>query len=154
MAQKQLNGRIALKHDLEVNWVAAAQRSNFTPNPGEVIIYDPDENHAQARIKIGDGVRNVEELPFYAGSWNDLSDKPFGENNPIEITWDGVIGDNFVIEESEYGAYVTAIESISQNDNEFVYVALFFDNDYSILGLDSLEFKDGSTISFKAEKWQ
>ena len=62
--------------------------------------------------------------------------------------------DNFVIEESEYGAYVTAIESISQNDNEFVYVALFFDNDYSILGLDSLEFKDGSTISFKAEKWQ
>lgn len=74
MAQKQLNGRIALKHDLEVNWVAAAQRSNFTPNPGEVIIYDPDENHAQARIKIGDGVRNVEQLPFYAGSWNDLTD--------------------------------------------------------------------------------
>lgn len=81
MAQKQLNGRIALKHDLEVNWVAAAQRSNFTPNPGEVIIYDPDENHAQAKIKIGDGVRNVEELPFYSGSWNDLSDKPFYEIN-------------------------------------------------------------------------
>lgn len=109
MAQKELNSRLILKHDIEANWVTAAARSNFTPKLGEIIIYDIDENYNHERFKIGDGVRNVEELPFYAGSWNDLTDKPFYEiedNSPIEITWDGVIGDNFVIEEwAGFGDY-------------------------------------------------
>ena len=153
MAQKQLNGRIALKHDLEVNWVAAAQRSNFTPNPGEVIIYDPDENHAQARIKIGDGVRNVEELPFYAGSWNDLSDKPFGENNPIEITWDGVIGDNFVIEEwAGFGDYYIGDYGITDYTQLLGGTVKLGDNTYTLDYCDPPEYSDGYSYTLMSEE--
>jgi hypothetical protein len=65
----------------------AAERkkaTGFIPLAGELIIYDKDENYDYERIKIGDGVRNVEELPFYSTSWNDLSDKPFGETGEFE----------------------------------------------------------------------
>ena len=37
---------------------------NFIPKVGEIIVYDPDKDHAAARVKIGDGVKTVEELAF------------------------------------------------------------------------------------------
>ena len=61
MSEKMLNTRIQQKHDIEVNWSKAV---NFIPKIGEVIVYDPDENHAAARVKIGDGVKTVVELAF------------------------------------------------------------------------------------------
>ena len=61
MAEKNLNSRIVHKHDIEVNWSKA---TNFIPKIGEIIVYDPDENHAAARAKIGDGVKTVIELAF------------------------------------------------------------------------------------------
>ena len=61
MAEKNLNSRIVHKHDIEVNWSKA---TNFIPKMGEIIVYDPDENHAAARVKIGDGVKTVIELAF------------------------------------------------------------------------------------------
>lgn len=61
MAEKILTGRIVQKHDVESNWLKA---TNFTPKQGEVIIYDIDENYSYERIKIGDGVQNVNDLPF------------------------------------------------------------------------------------------
>lgn len=61
MAEKTLNSRIILKHDIEVNW---SNSTNFIPKIGEIIVYDPDENHAAARVKIGDGVKTVIELAF------------------------------------------------------------------------------------------
>ena len=61
MAEKTLNSRIILKHDIEVNW---SNSTNFIPKIGEIIVYDPDENHAAARVKIGDGVKTVMELAF------------------------------------------------------------------------------------------
>ena len=86
--EKQLNGRIIHKHDTEVNWLKAI---GFTPKQSELIVYDIDENYNYQRIKIGDGIHNVNELPFYAGSWNDLKDKPYGE----EIT----LGDTLLEEQ-------------------------------------------------------
>lgn len=62
MAEKQINGRILLKHDSEANW---AKATNFIPKAGEAIIYDPDETHTEPRIKIGDGVNVVGNLPFF-----------------------------------------------------------------------------------------
>lgn len=53
--------RIIQKHETEANWNKATK---FTPELGEVIIYDPDETHTRSRIKVGDGVRIVSELPF------------------------------------------------------------------------------------------
>ena len=61
MSEKMLNTRIQQKHDIEVNWSKAV---NFIPKIGEVIVYDPDENYAAARVKIGDGVKTVVELPL------------------------------------------------------------------------------------------
>lgn len=61
MAEKRINGRIVLKHDVESNWKLAA---GFTPMAGELIIYDIDSNYSYERIKIGDGSKNVNALPF------------------------------------------------------------------------------------------
>ena len=58
---KSMKARVQNKHDIEANWINA---TNFKPLPGEVIIYDPDENHLVPRIKIGDGETFVNQLPF------------------------------------------------------------------------------------------
>lgn len=73
MAERRFNGRIVLKHDTEAHWNLA---NNFYPEKGEVIIYDVDSTHSYERFKIGDGAHLPKDLPFYAGSWNDLKDKP------------------------------------------------------------------------------
>lgn len=61
MAQKQLNGRLVNKHDVEANW---AKATAFTPMKGELIIYDIDTTYNYERIKVGDGVTKVNDLPF------------------------------------------------------------------------------------------
>lgn len=78
MSEKNIKSRIVHKHDLESNWLLA---TNFTPKQGELIVYDVDENYDYERIKIGDGVQNVNALPFITETvdWNDLLNRPFGE---------------------------------------------------------------------------
>lgn len=61
VSEKIFNTRIVHKHDTEANWNKAI---NFIPKAGELIIYDPDENYVYSRIKIGDGVTIVTNLPF------------------------------------------------------------------------------------------
>lgn len=61
MSEKILNSRIQLKHDTEANWKKA---ENFKPKMGEAIIYDEDEQHSLVRIKIGNGVTLINDLPF------------------------------------------------------------------------------------------
>lgn len=61
MAEKNIKSRIVHKHDTELNWSKA---TNFIPKQGEIIIYDIDSNHSYERIKIGDGVTKVNNLPF------------------------------------------------------------------------------------------
>ena len=63
-SEKMINGRLQLKHDTEANWNLAAEKSNFTPKIAEPIVYDADETHDYIRFKIGDGARNVKDLPF------------------------------------------------------------------------------------------
>ena len=58
---KEIKSRIILKHDNEINWNKA---SSFIPKQGEVIIYDVDDNYTYERMKIGDGITNVIDLPF------------------------------------------------------------------------------------------
>lgn len=57
-----IKSRIVHKHDTLVNWEKA---ENFIPLEGEIIIYDVDENTNRPRLKIGDGVTKVFNLPFY-----------------------------------------------------------------------------------------
>lgn len=62
MAEKRINNvRVINKHDTEENWLKA---TGFTPLSGEVIVYDPDSSRPYSRMKIGDGVQNVNALPF------------------------------------------------------------------------------------------
>lgn len=58
--EKTFQSRIQLKHDTSENWGKA---TNFIPKAGEMIIYDADTNNP-VRYKIGDGVTNVNALPF------------------------------------------------------------------------------------------
>lgn len=61
MAEKMLKTRVINKHETQEDWEKA---TNFTPLQAEVIIYDADAEHSQARIKIGDGTTPVNDLPF------------------------------------------------------------------------------------------
>lgn len=58
MAEKRLYGRVIQKHDTEANWLKAV---NFVPLNGEIIVYMPDENYEYHRLKVGDGVTNVND---------------------------------------------------------------------------------------------
>lgn len=71
MSEKTLNTRIIHKHDTEINWSKA---TNFIPKKGEIIIYDKDNNYNYERIKVGDGVTLVNNLPFYGSSIENILD--------------------------------------------------------------------------------
>ena len=55
-----LNGRVICKHDIEENWKKAV---NFIPLMAEIIVYETDSIHTQARLKIGDGKTAWVDLP-------------------------------------------------------------------------------------------
>lgn len=57
---KDINARIVCKHDSPSNWDKA---TNFIPKLGEIIIYDAEGN-VTPRMKIGDGITNVNQLLF------------------------------------------------------------------------------------------
>lgn len=61
MANKNIYSRMQQKHDIQANWEKAV---NFIPLEGEIIVYDPDENNLNSRIKIGDGETKVNNLAF------------------------------------------------------------------------------------------
>lgn len=61
MSEKNIKSRIVHKHDIESHWNLA---SNFIPKQGEIIVYDSDENHPYPRFKFGNGIDNVNDLPF------------------------------------------------------------------------------------------
>ena len=77
MAEKRIKTRVQSKHDIEVNWNAA---TNFKPLAGEIIIYDPDEDHDVPRIKIGDGI--IQDDGSIKGTL--VSDLPFIDANLID----------------------------------------------------------------------
>ena len=61
MANKTFNCRVMNKSDIEANWKS---RSDFIPLNGEMIIFTQGEGYSHARIKIGDGITDVNSLPF------------------------------------------------------------------------------------------
>lgn len=67
--EKNISSRVVFKHDIEANWI---QATNFTPKAGELILYDPDTEHDYTRIKLGDGSKKVNELPFLFDKLHDL----------------------------------------------------------------------------------
>jgi hypothetical protein len=62
MATTEFKTRIIHKNDIEENWNNA---TTFIPMKGEIIVYNVDENYDYERIKVGDGLTTVVNLPFY-----------------------------------------------------------------------------------------
>ena len=61
MSGKIFKSRIVHKHDIEANWKST---TDFTPLSGEIIIFTQGEDYNHARIKVGDGVTDVNSLSF------------------------------------------------------------------------------------------
>ncbi len=61
--QKRISARFLPKGDIEANLKRA---TGFVPLDKEIIIYKPDDKYDYARIKIGNGVDTVTDLPFIA----------------------------------------------------------------------------------------
>lgn len=60
-----MKDRVLIKHDIAENWAKAV---NFVPMAGELIIYDGIMEDGvyleQPKIKVGDGLHKLAELPF------------------------------------------------------------------------------------------
>lgn len=109
MTEKRFNTRLVNKHDVEANWLKA---TNFIPMQGEIICYDVDENYSYERFKIGDGITNVNNLPFCVQQpdWNqtDEASPDYIFNKPVEMTEDDMV--DFLVE-------VGAINPIANGEN-------------------------------------
>lgn len=57
-----MKARVSHLHKKEKDW---SKFASWTPEAGEFIIYDPDENFDYARLKVGDGIRTLKELDFF-----------------------------------------------------------------------------------------
>lgn len=57
---EELGVKVIPRHNTEVNWKTSA----VVPELGELIVYDPDPDCPQARVKIGNGKDEVSALPF------------------------------------------------------------------------------------------
>lgn len=63
-----------IQHKTSEEW---AYDTTYVPRVGEIVVYDKDENHDYARMKIGDGSTLVAQLPFIdAGTINGKTIEP------------------------------------------------------------------------------
>ena len=60
-----MKARISQLHMTEAEWL---KYPSLIPEPGEFIIYDPDDTYQYARVKVGDGKRTIKELDFFIDS--------------------------------------------------------------------------------------
>ena len=57
-----MKARVSQLYKTEAEW---AKLPDFTPLRGEFIVFAPDERHSYARMKIGDGISLLVDLPFF-----------------------------------------------------------------------------------------
>jgi hypothetical protein len=60
-----MKARVSQLHKTEADW---AKLPYFIPLQGEFIIFDPDKQHKYARLKVGDGITKLKDLPFFIDS--------------------------------------------------------------------------------------
>lgn len=145
--EKEIKTRIIQKHDTSENW---AKATNFIPKQGEVIVYDIDTQASFERFKIGDGVRNINDLPFYTSDTDiDLSgyvksvngvSPDIGGNVEISVTGDTGNTSNIEIDTS-LSKSGTAAESKTVGD---IFYNLINVEQPLQASLNPLEFEKGS----------
>ena len=60
-----MKARISQLHKTEAEW---QRYSQWIPEAGELVVYDPDTSYPYARVKVGDGKRMLSELDFLIDS--------------------------------------------------------------------------------------
>lgn len=60
-----MKARVSNLHKTEAEW---RQLNSWVPEAGELIVYDPDDRHNYARVKMGDGKRPLKDLAFFIDS--------------------------------------------------------------------------------------
>ena len=63
MSEKIIKSRFSLTHDTYDNWSIIG--NDFIPAAGEIIIYDANAENVSPRIKIGDGIKSLNDLSFF-----------------------------------------------------------------------------------------
>lgn len=57
-----MKARVSQLHKTEAEWQKLA---SWTPEAGEIVIYDPDTEVNYPRVKIGDGKTSLKNLSFF-----------------------------------------------------------------------------------------
>lgn len=57
-----MKARVSNLHRTAEEW---SKLKNWKPEAGELIVYDPDLEFDYARVKLGDGIHTLAELPFF-----------------------------------------------------------------------------------------
>lgn len=57
-----MKARVSNLHKTESEW---SKLIGWKPEAGELIVFDPDDTFDYARVKLGDGVHTLSELPFF-----------------------------------------------------------------------------------------
>lgn len=138
MAEKKFNSRIVHKHDTEANWKLA---TGFTPMAGEIIVYDVDATHTSERIKIGDGAKNVNALPFVDDAVNSKIANLVGNTSvstQISTALDQATADDF-------GIYVQASEPTNAVDGD-IWVDTENDPSYIVPTLPQITEADNGKV--------
>lgn len=126
LSENRLNGRIVNKHDTEANWL---KTTNFIPMLGEMIIYDPDDIYTYSRQKIGDGVTNVNDLPFanVQSDWNEndetstayVQNRTHYSHSEEVVLYEGTISDRII-----YGSFGGNEVSVENANGYEEYIAI------------------------------
>lgn len=136
MAEKRLNARIVHKHDVQSNWEKA---TNFIPMQGEIICFDIDENYDYERFKIGDGVTNVNDLPFVVmqSDWsvNDETNPAYIQNRThwMENVLAEIIPETYV--DLSEGSAMGVLNGVQLNEGS-TYIVTWDGQEYTCLARD------------------
>jgi hypothetical protein len=57
-----MKARISQLHKTEAEW---EKYSQWIPEAGEIVAYDPDNTYPYTRVKVGDGKRTLSSLEFF-----------------------------------------------------------------------------------------
>lgn len=113
---KQIKGRLIAKHETEAVWDGANGGAGvqYIPAKGEHVLYDPDENHQETRVKYGDGEHIVKDLPFASGGI------PLDENGNLIIDGNLLVKDALNVGENNInitrGYYISGINFNTDTD--------------------------------------
>ena len=85
MAEKSLKVQFRQRRAKASYW--EAHKTEVTPGAGEIIVYLPDETQTDISFKIGDGSKNLSELPMFVK----VSGGPAGATFIPTVSSEGVI---------------------------------------------------------------